>query len=146
MFSTRKLAHVVVPVLAALALQALAAGAPPKPRGKSTGKPTAKVVVPVTISITSLMRRGNLVVSLDNVPVFNEEFRKPIYLISQTTTWGDPLQVAAGKHRLTAKVVGARGKTYVSETYNLEVSPTKGMDLRFRTKGDRLTVEGASGS
>jgi hypothetical protein len=82
-------------------------------------------------------------VLLDGVPVFNEEFKKPVLLISQTTTW-DPLQVAAGKHRLTAKVYDTKGKTYLSGVYNLEVSRTKGIELLFKMKGDRLTVEPAS--
>ncbi len=97
---------------------------------------------PMTISITSALREGNLVVVLDDVPIFNEKFRKPLLLISQTTTW-DPLQVAAGKHRLSAKVYGTK-KTYFSATYDLDVSRTKGSVLRFVMQGDKLTVELAS--
>ena len=81
--------------------------------------------------------------SLDDVPVFNEEFRKPAMIISQTTKW-DPLQVAAGKHKLTAKVHGQKGRTYLSGTYELDVSRTKGIELRIRIKGDTLTVEPVS--
>ena len=152
MFMTGKLARVVVLVLAATASQALVAGEPTKkqaakPRVKQAAKPVVPVVVipksPITISIKSRMRHGNLVVSLDGVPVFNEEFQKPVYLISQTTTW-DPLQVAAGKHRLTAKVHGKNGKTYVSGSYDLDVSRTKGIDLLIRLKGDTLMVEPVS--
>ena len=97
---------------------------------------------PITISLTSTMLRGKLVVVLDDVPVFTEKFQKPFVLISQTTTW-DPLQVAAGKHRLSAKVYGTK-KTYLSATYDLDVSPTKASGLRFLMKGDKLTVEVAS--
>jgi hypothetical protein len=53
-------------------------------------------------------------------------------------------QVAAGKHKLIAKAYGSNGKTYLSGTYDLEVSRTKGIELRFRTKGDKLAVEPAS--
>ena len=91
------------------------------------------------ISFTSSMREGNLVVLIDGVPVFNETFQKPVLLISQTTTW-DPLHVTAGKHRLSAKVYGTK-KTYLSATYDLNVSRTKGSELRFLMKGDKLTVE-----
>ena len=97
---------------------------------------------PITISLTSTMLRGKLVVVLDDVPVFTEEFQKPFVLISQTTTW-DPLQVAAGKHKLSAKVYGTK-KTYLSAIYDLDVSPTKASGLRFLMKGDKLTVEVAS--
>jgi hypothetical protein len=97
---------------------------------------------PMTISITSTLRDGNLVVVLDDVPIFNEKFRKPILLISQTTTW-DPLQIAAGEHRLSAKVYGTK-KTYFSATYDLHVSRTKASALRFVMQGDKLTVELAS--
>lgn len=173
MFMTRKLGRLVVPVLAATAFQSLVAGesttgapsaskpsyrsstksaAKPtaksgvKPIAKSPAKPAVRAAVPkspITISITSRMRQGNLVVSLDGVPVFDEEFQKPVFIISQTTTW-DPLQVTAGKYKLTAKVQGKNGKTYLSGIYDLEVSRTEGLELRIRMKGDTLTVERAS--
>ena len=107
--------------------------------------PAARNVVaasPITISITSTLRQGNLVIMLDDVPIFNEQFQKPILLISQTTTW-DPVQIPAGKHRLAAKVYGTK-KTYLSAIYDLNVSPTKGSALRFVVKGDKLTAEEAS--
>lgn len=97
---------------------------------------------PITISFTSTLREGNLVVVLDDVPIFNEKFQKPLLLITQTTRW-DPLQIAAGKHTLSAKVYGSK-KTYLSATYNLDVSRTKGSELRFVMQGDKLTVELAS--
>ena len=164
MFITRKIGRLVVPMLATAAFQMIVAGEPAgapspskppqrsatkataKPAAKSATKPAARAAVPkspVTISITSRMRQGNLVVSLDGVPVFSEEFQKPLFVISQTTTW-DPVQVAAGKHKLTAKVLGKNGKTYHSETYDLELSRTKGIELRIRMKGDMLTVESES--
>ena len=70
-------------------------------------------------------------------------FEKPAFLISQTTTW-DPVQVAAGTHKLSAKVYGKNGKTYLSGGYTLEVSSAGGMELRIRVKGEKLTVEKAS--
>jgi hypothetical protein len=97
---------------------------------------------PITISFKSTLRQGNLVVLLDNVPVFNEKFQKPLLLISQTTTW-DPIQVAAGAHRLSAKVYGTK-KTYISRDYDLHLSRTKGAALRFVMQGDKLIVELAS--
>lgn len=97
---------------------------------------------PVTISITSTLRQGNLVIMLDDVPIFNEQFQKPFLLISQTTTW-DPVRIPAGQHRLAAKVYGTK-KTYLSALYDLNVSRTKGSTLRFVMKGDKLTVEVAS--
>jgi len=97
---------------------------------------------PIAISLTSTLRQGNLVVVLDDVPIFNEKFRKPILLISQTTEW-EPLQVAAGTHRISAKVLGTK-KTYFSKTYDLHLSRTKGAALRFVMQGDKLTVALAS--
>jgi hypothetical protein len=88
------------------------------------------------------LRQGNLVVVLDDVPIFNEKFSKPLLLISQTTTW-DPLHVAPGKHRLSAKVYGAK-KTYYSAVYDLVVSRTKASELRFVMEGDKLKVALAS--
>jgi hypothetical protein len=155
MSMTRKLGRLVVPILAATAFQALVAG---QTAAKPVAKPATKLATnsgarsavrsaapksPVTFSLTSRLREGNLVVLVDGVPVFNEEFRKPALLISQTTTW-NPLPIAAGKHKLTAKVYGAKGKTYISGLYDLEVSRKKGIELRFRMKGDTLTVEPAS--
>jgi len=116
------------------------------PCGPATPAPPAVQAVvpksPITISLTSTMLRGKLVVVLDDVPVFTEQFQKPFVLIYQTTTW-DPVQVTPGKHKLSAKVYGTK-KTYLSAIYDLEVSPTKASGLRFLMKGDRLTVEVAS--
>jgi hypothetical protein len=146
MIKTRMLARLVIPVLVATAFQTLVAGEPTaKPTSNSAAKPAVRAGVStsaITISITSTMRHGKLVVLLDDVPVFKEEFQKPALVISQTTTW-DPLQVTAGKHRLSAKVFGMK-KTYLSAIYDLNVSRTKGSELRFLMKGDKLTVEVAS--
>jgi len=110
-----------------------AAGPPAK-----SSKKVGVTKTPITISLKSTLREGSLVVVLDDVAVFNEKFRKPLLIISQTTQW-DPLQVPAGTHRLTAKVIGAK-KTYFSKSYDLYVSPTKGSQLRFAMQGDKLTV------
>ncbi len=115
------------------------------PTGNPAAKPAARTAVPaspMTISITSTLRQGNLVILLDDVPIFNERFQKPVLLISQTTTW-DPVQIPAGQHRLAAKVYGTK-KTYLSALYDLNVSRTKGSALRLVMKGDKLTVEVAS--
>lgn len=154
MLNLKKLAYLALPLVAAMALPTLvAAEAKPshatatnttaKTAPKRSAKPTASKGAhkqPVTISITSRIRQGNLVVYLDDVPVFNEKFEKPALLISQTTKW-DPLQVTAGKHTLAATVYGANGKRYLSGVYELEISREKGLDLRIRMKGDTLTVE-----
>ena len=141
------LARLVIPVLVVTGFQTLVAGEPAgtPPTSESAAEPAVPAAVPktpITISITSVMRQGNLVVVLDDVPVFNEKFQKPFLVISQTTKW-DPLQVTAGKHRLSAKVYGTT-KTYVSASYDLDVSSTKASELRFLVKGDKLTVEVAS--
>jgi len=169
MFRTRMLARFVIPVLFTTTLQTLVAGepvgtpppaksirewkttpiaaptanCPTTPTASPAAKPAASVAatkIPITISITSSLRQGNLVVLLDDVPIFNEKFQKPLLLLSQTTTW-DPLQVAAGEHRLSAKVYGMK-KTYFSKLYDLHVSRTSA--LRFVMQGDKLTVELAS--
>ena len=117
------------------------ANLPAQPAASPSSKSAAGATSPVTISIKSSLRQGNLVVVLDDVPVFNEKFQKPLLLISQTSTW-DPVHIPAGTHRLTAKVLGTK-KTYFSKTYDLYVSP-KGVELRFVMQGDKLTVSLAS--
>lgn len=97
---------------------------------------------PITISLTSSLRRGTLVVLLDDVPIFNEKFQKPLLAFSQTTTW-DPLKVRPGTRRLSARVHGTK-KTYFSKSYDLQLSPTKEAVLRFVMQGDKLVVELAS--
>ena len=122
-----------------------AANSAATPAASSAATPAVRVAatkIPITISLTSMLREGNLVVVLDDVPIFNEKFQKPVLLISQTTTW-DPLQVPAGEHRLSAKVYGTK-KTYLSAIYDLKVSRAKGSALRFVIQGDKLTVELAS--
>jgi hypothetical protein len=138
MFKPRMLARLMILVMVATTFQTLMAReSAVRPAAHARSSKSA-----VTISFTSMMRQGNLVVMIDDVPVFNEKFQKPFLLISQTTTW-DPLQVAPGKHRLSAKVYGTK-KTYLSAIYDLNVSRTKGSELRFVMKGDKLTVEVAS--
>ena len=157
MSRTEKLARFVMLVLVASRLDAVVAGEPagPTPPARSirewnptpiaaaaaspcstpnaspAAMPAVRTVVPaspITISITSTLRQGNLVVMLDDV--------------SQTTKW-DPVQIPAGPHRLAAKVYGTK-KTYFSALYDLNVSRTKGSALRFVMQGDKLTVEVAS--
>src|SRR5262245_60148351 len=118
------------------------------PVATQTASPAAKPSVgaaapqiPITISITSSLREGSLVVILDDVPIFNEKFQKPVLFISRTTTW-DPLQVAAGDPRLSAKVYGSK-KTYFSKLYDLHVGRT-GRALHFVMQGDKLTIDSAS--
>jgi hypothetical protein len=153
MKNTLRLARLAIPVIAAIALQVAAARVTAgdgsttaqshKPAPKSQTKSKAAPKSPVTISITSHIRHGNLIVALDHVTVFHEQFDKPALLIQQTTTW-DPLQVPAGRYRLTAKVEGSNGKTYLSAEYDLELAHAKGIELHFKLKGDALTVEQAS--
>jgi phytoene dehydrogenase-like protein len=115
------------------------------PTASPAAVPAVSVAVaksPVTISITSTLRQGKLVVMLDDVPIFDEKFQKPVLLISQTTTW-DPVQIPAGQHRLSAKVYGT-SKTYLSALYDLNVSRTKASALRFVMQGDKLIVDLAS--
>ena len=113
------------------------------PAAKKAAKPTAsssRAKSPITISLKSRMREGNLLVMVDNVPILNEKFNKPLFAISQTTTW-DPLQVPVGKHKLTAKIVNANGKTINSGTYDLELSRKQGIELMLRVKSGKLIVE-----
>jgi len=149
----RTLARYLIPVMAALAFlmlapDGLAAGsaAAKGSRKPLTSSAASKTLAPknkITISLSHWIRQGNLVVSLDDTPVFNEGFTKPIYLISQTTTW-DPLEAPVGKHRLTARVIGKNGKTYTSGTYELQLGRSKAVELRIRMKGDKLTIDQTS--
>ena len=118
--------------------------AEPKPSA-----PTAPAVAPaptvdVTISFAHRLRRGTLVVLLDGVAIFNENFSKAKLAVVQTTIW-DPLKAPAGGHTLTARVNGEDGKTYVSDSYKFEFPPERGIELRIGLKGDTLTVKQMAG-
>jgi hypothetical protein len=146
MLATKRLLHLAAAVaMASLTLQVVeAATGKQSTKATAKAKPPAQAVEksPITFSITSRIKEGNLVVLLDGVAVFNEAFQKPPFLISQTTKW-DPIEVRTGKHKLTAKVYGPNGKTYISGVYNLDVRKN-GIELRIKMKGDKLTVEPAS--
>jgi hypothetical protein len=135
MFKTRALARLAMAVLAATACLILVAGESVARRAVHADAATS----PITISLKSSLKEGNLVVLLDDVPIFNEKFEKSAMAVSQTTKW-DPLEVESGPHSLTAKVYGAK-KNYVSPTYKLDVSATKASELRFVIKDDKLTAE-----
>jgi len=137
----------LLPLLAALALLAPSASTAGSPTRKpTTAKPATKTLAPqskVSISLSHRIKEGNLIVLLDNRPIFNEVFQKATLAISQTTSW-DPISVPAGKHMLTARVNGKNGKTYKSGTYELQLSQKSGIDLIIRMKGDKLVVGPAS--
>ena len=97
------------------------------------------VTTKVTISLTHRIRQGTLVVSLDGASIFNEQFSKARFAISQKTTW-DPVEVRAGKHTLRAKVIGQDGSTYFSELYTVELPPSE-TALQIKIKGDKLVVQ-----
>ncbi len=152
----RKIGRYLVPVLAVMAFQVLWAGltAAGHSNSKPSRKPTAKSAAPatpvvksvsapkskITISLSHRLRRGTLLVSLDDTPILHEEFTKAMLAISQTTKW-DPIEAAVGKHKLTARVKGKNGKTYFSRAYEFELSRTKGAEIRIRMKGDKLTFD-----
>jgi serine/threonine protein kinase len=131
--------------------------APPKGRAAETAKATPppavakaapavapKPMVDVTIRFAHRLRRGKLVVLLDGVAIFSENFSKAKLALVQTTVW-DPLKAPAGRHTLTARVSGEDGATYVSEAYKLEFPPEQGVELRIGLKGDALTVKQKAG-
>jgi len=102
--------------------------------------PTANV----TISLKHRLRQGTLIVSLDGVIIFDETFSISKLALFQTTTW-DPVNAPAGGHKLSARVNGKNGKTYLSDSYTLEFPRGKGIELRIGFKGDMLTVKQRSG-
>ncbi len=101
-------------------------------------------MVDVTISFAHRLRRGTLVVLLDGVAIFNEQFSKAKLAVIQTTVW-DPLKAPAGGHTLTVRVNGEDGATYVSDPYKFEFSPEDGIELRIGLKGNALTVKQKAG-
>ena len=156
----RNMGRYVIPVLTAtavglLSVGALAAGSsstakrPVKPAttsvasAKPAAKPASSAKSEITISLSSRIRRGNLVVTLNGTPVFNEKFEKATFAISQTTTW-NPVVALPGKYKLSAQVSGENGKTYESDTYNLQLSGSKGIEILIKVKGDKLTIDQVS--
>ena len=136
----------LIPVLMLTAAQMLSPVAPAASGKPLTKSPSAKSLGAkntITISLSHRIREGNLVVTLDGTPIFREGFTKPIYLISQTTRW-DPVEAAIGKHTLAARVEGKNGKSYLSGTYELQLSRSKGIELLIHMKGDKLTIDQSS--
>lgn len=146
MSKPRRFARLLIPVLVLAAVPMIAPAAPAASRKPLTKSASAKSLAAkntITISLSHRIRQGNLVVTLDGMPIFSEGFTKPIYLISQTTTW-DPVEASVGKHMLAARVQGKNGKSYLSGTYELQLSRSKGIELLIRMKGDKLTIDQSS--
>ena len=118
------------------------ASPPPVPKVPVAVAPAP--TVDVTISFAHRLRRGTLVVLLDGVAIFNEQFSKAKLAVIQTTVW-DPLKAPAGGHTLTARVSAEDGTTYVSDSYKFEFPPERGVELRIGLKGDALTVKQKTG-
>jgi phytoene dehydrogenase-like protein len=139
----RTIGRFLVPVMAVMAFQLLSAGTPAAPATRTVkAVPAARTKTKITISLNHRLRRGTLVVSLDDTPIFNEAFERAPLAISQTTTW-DPVEAPAGKHKLTAQVEG-KNKRYLSATYELQLSRKEGAEIHLRLKGDKLTIEPTS--
>lgn len=120
-----------------------------KPGSRPSVTKAASVVPPsptanVTIRFAHRLRRGTLVVFLDGVPIFDERFSKASLALVQTTIW-DPLQAPVGGHTLSARVNGEGGKTYVSDSYAIEFSRGRDIELRIALAGDTLTVKQRDG-
>jgi len=98
----------------------------------------------VTIRFAHRLRRGTLSVSLDGVTIFEEKFSKAKLVLVQTTVW-DPFHAPAGGHKVSAKVTGEDGTTFVSEPSEVEFPVGQGIELRIGLKGDTLTVKPTAG-
>jgi serine/threonine-protein kinase len=98
----------------------------------------------VTIRFAHRLRRGTLSVSLDGVTIFAEKFSRAKLVLVQTTIW-DPFHAPAGGHKLSAKVTGEDGTTYVSAPYDVEFPVGQEIELRIGLKGDTLTVKPTAG-
>jgi len=119
--------------------------AEPRPSGPKVAPTVAPApMVDVTISFAHRLRRGTLVVLLDGVAIFNENFSRAKLAVVQTTIW-DPLKAPAGGHTLKARVNGEDGKTYVSDSYTIEFPREKSIEVRIGLKGDTLTVKQMAG-
>jgi serine/threonine-protein kinase len=111
---------------------------------KATPPRPPAAMASLTISLAHRLPRGRLIVSLDGAPIFNEGFSKAKLAMWQTTTW-DPLRAPVGAHRLTARVNGDNGKTYLSETYAVEIPRANGIAFRISFSGDKLIVKQTPG-
>jgi serine/threonine-protein kinase len=111
---------------------------PPVPMATAPRSPVP--MANVTISLAHRVRGGTLTVSLDGVPIFTERFSTSKMALIQTTMW-DPLRAPAGEHKLRARVNGDNGKTYVSDTYSVELPRATATELRISFKGDALAIK-----
>lgn len=141
MLRTTSLKLFAAAALAALAFTTLPAGQAADAKKPATRQTLSTLAPqsPVTIKLQSMTMKGTLVVTVDNVTVLNEPYSKPFYIIRQTTEW-EPVRMTTGKHKISAKVVTSKGKTYVSDIYNLEIGKTSGIELLFKTQEGKLTV------
>jgi serine/threonine protein kinase len=122
---------------------------PPKPAPQAVSKVAAPVRAPVpkssvSVSLTHRLRSGTLVVSLDGKPFFSERFSKSKLALMQTTTW-DPFEAPAGSHKLSARVLGDNGKTYLSDPQSVELIRARRTGIRIGFKGDKLTLTPTTG-
>jgi serine/threonine protein kinase len=120
-----------------------------RPPSRAAGVAAASTHPPVplasiAISLTHRLRNGTLVVTLDGAPIFTEEFSKAKLAISQTTTW-DAFKAPSGTHKLRARVKEENGKTYLSDSYTVELPRTAETAIRIGFKGDTLTIKQTPG-
>jgi tRNA A-37 threonylcarbamoyl transferase component Bud32 len=115
----------------------------PRPAPRSAAAATAapaRGAANVTIRFAHRMRHGKLVVLLDGKPIFDEQFSKSKFVITQTTVW-DPLKAPAGVHSITARVQGDDGKSYASEALAVDWAQGQDVELKIGLKGEALTFK-----
>jgi hypothetical protein len=94
----------------------------------------------LSVSIGHWISRGTLTVFADGEPILVREFTKKKIVPFQTSAW-DAVDVPAGARELTAKVVTAKGETYVAGSYPIELTPGGRAVVRLGLRNEILTFK-----
>ncbi|HEX5041478.1 MAG TPA: protein kinase [Candidatus Polarisedimenticolaceae bacterium] len=108
----------------------------PTPVRRAEGKPTRPAAPPparALIKLTHWTREGTLTLLVDGAPVLERSFSKGAAPF-RTHTWTATLP--AGRHRVSARVVGGKGKIFEAEPMTATFLPEVTRELRLRLGGD----------
>jgi hypothetical protein len=123
---------VVPKAVAAVPIRAPAQVPPPAPAPKRTPAPAPRIAR-THVKLTHWTREGTLTLSVDGRTALERSFARGKAPF-RTHSW--ELSVPAGRHRVSARVVGAKGKVFEAEPIEAEFSPDVRRELRLRLGSD----------
>lgn len=91
------------------------------------------------VKLRHRINSGTLTLLVDGRPVLTGDFAKKKLVLSKVSEW-EPVKIAEGRHKVTAKVVGGKGKQYRSAPLDVTMPAGGALSLIITMQEDRLEL------